>query len=53
MAAEDSYKLSVGAMDDPHTAVINSAKAELTLSTMMQIRNKLLEAYQEVMRINI
>jgi flagellar hook-basal body complex protein FliE len=53
VAAEDSYKLSIGAMDDPHTAVINSAKAELTLSMMMQIRNKLLEAYQEIMRINI
>ena len=51
--ATDAYKLSIGAMDDPHTAVIDSAKAELTLSMMMQIRNKLLEAYQEVIRINV
>ena len=53
IAQQDAYKLSVGAMEDPHTAVINSAKAELTLSTFMQIRNKVLEAYQEVMRINL
>ena len=52
IAEEDAYRLSIGAMDDPHTAVINAAKAELTLSTMMQIRNKLLEAYQEIVRIN-
>jgi len=52
IAEEDAYRLSIGAMDDPHTAVINTAKAELTLSTMMQIRNKLLEAYQEIVRIN-
>ncbi|MDR1135014.1 MAG: flagellar hook-basal body complex protein FliE [Clostridiales Family XIII bacterium] len=53
IAAEDAYKLSIGELDDPHTAMINAAKAELTLSTMMQIRNKLLDAYSEVMRINL
>jgi len=53
IAQQDAYRLSIGAMDDPHTAVINAAKAELSLSTLMQIRNKILEAYQEVMRINL
>jgi flagellar hook-basal body complex protein FliE len=53
IAAEDAYKLSIGQLEDPHTAVINAAKAELTLTTMVQIRNKVLDAYSEVMRINI
>ncbi len=50
---EDAYKLSIGEADDLHTMMINSAKADIALQTMVQIRNKLLEAYSEVMRINL
>lgn len=50
---EDAYKLSIGEVDDLHTMMINSAKADIALQTMVQIRNKLLEAYSEVMRINL
>jgi flagellar hook-basal body complex protein FliE len=53
VAEQDAYLLSVGAMEDPHTAMINAAKAELTLSTMVQIRNKVLDVYSEIMRINV
>jgi flagellar hook-basal body complex protein FliE len=53
VAERDAYLLSVGAMEDPHTAMINAAKAELTLSTMVQMRNKILDAYSEIMRINV
>jgi flagellar hook-basal body complex protein FliE len=53
IAEQDAYLLSIGAMEDPHTAMINAAKAELTLSTMIQIRNKVLDAYSEIMRINV
>ncbi|MDR3295271.1 MAG: flagellar hook-basal body complex protein FliE [Clostridiales Family XIII bacterium] len=53
IAELDSYNLSIGALEDPHTALINAAKAELTLSTMVQIRNKVLDAYSEIMRINL
>jgi flagellar hook-basal body complex protein FliE len=53
IAEEDAYRLATGALDDPHTAMINAAKAELTLSTMVQIRNKVLDAYSEIMRINV
>lgn len=53
IAEEDAYKLSIGELDDPHTAVINAAKAEMTLMTMVQVRNKVLEAYTEIMRINV
>jgi flagellar hook-basal body complex protein FliE len=52
-AEEDAYLLSIGEMEDPHTAMINAAKAELTLSTMVQIRNKVLDVYSEIMRIGV
>jgi flagellar hook-basal body complex protein FliE len=53
IAEQDAYLLSIGEMEDPHTAMINAAKAELTLSTMVQIRNKVLDAYSEIMRISV
>ena len=49
----DAYNLSIGNMDDLHTMMINAAKAEIALQTMVQIRNKVLDAYSEIMRINI
>jgi len=50
---EDAYKLSIGQMDDVHTMIINAAKADVALQTMVQLRNKFLDAYSEVMRTNI
>ncbi|MBK5247439.1 MAG: flagellar hook-basal body complex protein FliE, partial [Peptostreptococcaceae bacterium] len=50
---EDAYKLSIGEMDDMHTMIINAAKADIALQTMVQLRNKFLDAYSEVMRTNI
>jgi flagellar hook-basal body complex protein FliE len=49
----DAYNLSVGNMDDTHTMLINAAKAELALQTMVQLRNKVMDVYTEIMRINI
>ncbi len=49
----DAYKLSVGEADDLHTIMINAARADIALQTMVQLRNKVLEAYSEVMRINL
>ncbi|MGI6751288.1 MAG: flagellar hook-basal body complex protein FliE [Anaerovoracaceae bacterium] len=49
----DAYKLSIGEMDDMHTMMINAFKADAALQTMVQLRNKFLEAYSEIMRINI
>jgi flagellar hook-basal body complex protein FliE len=49
----DAYKLSIGEADDLHTVMINAARADIALQTMVQLRNKVLEAYSEVMRINL
>ena len=36
-----------------HSAIIDAQKAEITLNLLLQIRNKLVEAYQEIMRMQI
>ena len=38
---------------DIHSAVIDAQKAEIALNLTIQIRNKLLESYQEIMRMQI
>lgn len=51
--AEDQYLLSTGQLDDVHTLTIDSTKAELSLSLLLQIRTKALEAYNELIRTNL
>jgi len=53
VVSQDAYNLSVGKTDDLHTMMIDAAKADLALQTMVQLRNKMIEAYTEVMRINL
>lgn len=36
-----------------HEVMIAMEKADISFRTMMQVRNKLLEAYQEVMRLQV
>ncbi len=36
-----------------HEAVIALEKADLSFKTMMQVRNKIIEAYQEIMRMQV
>lgn len=49
----DAYNLSIGNMDDMHTMMINTAKADVALQTMVQLRNKVLESYQTVMNTGL
>ncbi|MBC3888257.1 flagellar hook-basal body complex protein FliE [Acetobacterium paludosum] len=49
----DAYNLSIGNMDDPSTMMINSAKADVALQTMVQLRNKALDAYSAVMSTSL
>lgn len=44
-------KLATGEVQDMHQVMIAIEKADLTFKTMMQIRNKLVDAYQEVMKM--
>ncbi|MDR2671145.1 MAG: flagellar hook-basal body complex protein FliE [Oscillospiraceae bacterium] len=38
---------------DIHTATIAAQEAEIALNLTLQIRNKIIEAYQEIMRMQI
>jgi|HigsolmetaAR203D_1030402.scaffolds.fasta_scaffold01329_5 flagellar hook-basal body complex protein FliE len=42
-----------GDMTDVHNLLIESEKARLGLELTVQIRNKVIEAYQEIMRMQI
>lgn len=42
-----------GDSDDLHTAALSAQRAELSLQLFMQVRNKVVNAYQEVMRMQM
>lgn len=50
---EDVYKLSVGESDDLHNLMINTQKAQISLDLVIQLRNKALDAYNEIMRMGV
>ena len=50
---QDIYKLSIGETDDLHNLMINTKKAEMSLDLFLQLRNKALDAYNEVMRMGV
>ncbi len=42
-----------GETDNLHNVVIDAARADLSFRLLMEIRNKLLDAYQEIMRMQV
>ncbi|RID87172.1 flagellar hook-basal body complex protein FliE [Peribacillus asahii] len=46
-------KMANGENVDLHSVMIASQKASISLSATLEIRNKVVEAYQEIMRMNI
>lgn len=46
-------ELTSGQTDDPSQLMIDISKAQLSMSMLVQMRNKALDAYNEVMRINL
>ena len=51
--AADVRALVTGESDDLHTLGIDIAKAQISLSLMVQLRNRFIDSYNELMRINI
>jgi flagellar hook-basal body complex protein FliE len=45
--------VQLGLSGNIHEAMIALEKADLSFRAMMQVRNKILEAYQEVMRMQV
>jgi len=45
--------LLIGELEDIHTATIAAEQAKIVLDLTMSIRNRVLEAYQEIMRMQM
>lgn len=50
---DQNVALLTGETDDLHTPVIEAQKAELALSLAIQVRNKVVEAYNDIMRMQL
>jgi len=46
-------KLATGEINDLHQVMIAAEKANISLQFVIQVRNKAVEAYQEVMRMQV
>lgn len=51
--AKNQYLLATGQIEDPHTVSIASAEAQLASDVLVSLRNKALESYNEIMRIDL
>ena len=45
--------LAAGKVDNVHQVVMELGKAEITFNYMMEVRNKMIDAYKEVMRMQM
>jgi flagellar hook-basal body complex protein FliE len=50
---QEIQKLMTGESQDLHNTVIAMQKADLSFQMMMQVRNKIIQAYQEIMRMQV
>ncbi len=50
---QEIEKLMTGESQDLHATLIAVQKADLSFQTMMQVRNKIVQAYQEIMRMQV
>lgn len=47
------YLLATGQIEDAHTVMIAASQAQVAVDMLVQLRNKALESYNELMRINL
>lgn len=52
-ADDAAISLAKGEIEDVHQAMIAMQKARLAMDFTIQVRNKVIEAYQEVMRMQV
>jgi flagellar hook-basal body complex protein FliE len=50
---QEIQKLMTGESQDLHATLIAVQKADLSFQMMMQVRNKIVQAYQEIMRMQV
>lgn len=51
--ANQEYLLSTGQLEDPHSVTIAMSEAQLAVDMMVSLRNKALDAYNELTRISL
>lgn len=52
-AAKASFNLAAGKLQDISQVTIAAEKASIAMQLTMQVRNKVIDAYQEVMRMQV
>lgn len=52
-ASQMAKLMAAGQIDDLHSVMIAGEKADLALQFTLQVRNKILDAYNEIMRMQI
>ena len=52
-ADDTTNQFMAGKLDNMHTMMIEGQKADLALQFTLQVRNKVLDAYNEIMRMSI
>lgn len=52
-ADDIAVKLATGELTDVHEAILAMKKASTALQLTVQVRNKIVEAYQEIMRTQV
>ncbi len=50
---QQEYLLATGQLDDAHTVTIAASEAQMTVDLLVQMRNKALDSYNELMRISL
>ncbi len=52
-SSQEIEKIMTGESQDLHATLIAVQKADVSFQMMMQVRNKLVQAYQEIMRMQV
>jgi flagellar hook-basal body complex protein FliE len=52
-ADSSAVALATGEIQNLHQVMIDAEKAEIALQFTIQVRNKIIEAYQEIMRMQV
>ncbi len=52
-AEESTRRLLTGQIEDVHQVMVAMEEAQTSFQMMMQVRNKIIDAYQEVMRLQV
>ena len=47
------YLLATGQIEDAHTVMIAASQAQVAVDMLVQLRNKALDSYNELMRISL